>query len=459
MPNGIAIDANPAVYNGNVIVVTESPAVVYDLSAIDGSVLWQQAIGGAGSAKPPTIDPNGGMHGLVFVGNRTFGSGGAAVPSTLYALNLNDGSIAWQTSVNGLTRGAEVAANGKLYVPTAGGDPPGCLNAGVQQVDEATGTIGWTWYVNSLTNPNGGGAVWGAIAYDGTHLIFGTGNVCQNSGNQPGVVQTADGAAALDLTGNLLWSYVAWAQAASNYMELDYDTGSSVMIRGAGTANENATFLNKNSSLYTFDTAALSQTPPSAVLQRQLVVNPAFGYGQYASPTTDGTNIVIQTGAYSNSETGANHRTVRDPSARKLSADMFAPHGARRPSKIISGYHSYLEAFNPSGGALWSFEMQTIMQGYAAITNGVVIAPGDSTVVALAMNGNGSPLWSYPTAARAGLFACSRSERHLHRRHQRQRLCVRRRRTRRRRRRRQKPERAIRCPRSSRNGTARRMIA
>jgi outer membrane protein assembly factor BamB len=57
-----------------------------------------------------------------------------------------------------------------------------------------------------------------------------------------------------------------------------------------------------------------------------------------------------------------------------------------------------LEAFNPNGTSLWAFEMQTFIAGYAAINNGVVVSQGDSAVVALAMHGNGTPLWSYPTA-------------------------------------------------------------
>ncbi len=217
LPNASAIYANPAAYDGNVIVIAGVPSVVYDLSAIDGSVLWQTTLA-AGSLKPATIDPLAGAHGLVFVSDRVIGYGNTTQPSDFYALNLNDGSIAWQATVNGMTRGAEVITGGKIYIPTAGGDPPGCYNAGVQQVDEATGALGWKWYVNGLTNPGGGGGVWGAIGFDGSHLIFGTGNVCQNSGNQSGVVQTADGVAALDLNGNLLWSYVAWAQAATNYL-------------------------------------------------------------------------------------------------------------------------------------------------------------------------------------------------------------------------------------------------
>jgi outer membrane protein assembly factor BamB len=398
VPNGAGIYANPAVYNGNVIVVTgTTPATVYDLSPIDGSVIWQQQIGG-GAFKPATIDPHGGAHGLVFVSNRLVGANNTNEPSQLYALNLNDGSILWQTTVNALTRGGEVVANGKIYIPTAGGDPPQCLNAGVQEVDEATGTIGWTWYVNSLTNPGGGGGVWGSIGYDGSHLIFGTGNVCQDSGNTPGVVQTADGAAALDLNGNLLWSYVAWAQTGSNPLELDYDTGSGVLIRNAGTSSETASFVNKNSSMYTFSTSDLNNSTPSAVLKSQLAFNPNFGYGFYTSPTTDGSNVVVQTGAYSNSTPTSLRRTARDTSGSRIRPDVFTPVGQRRPSRTILGYHSFLEAFNPNGTSLWAFEMQTFIAGYAAINNGVVVSQGDSAVVALAMHGNGTPLWSYPTA-------------------------------------------------------------
>lgn len=398
VPNAAGIYANPAVYNGNVIVVTADPLVVYDLSAVDGSIIWQTALAGF-DAKPATIDPHAGLHGLVFIGNRVIGANNTTEPGQLYALNLNDGSTAWQATVNGFTRGGEVITNGKIYIPTAGGDPPGCFNAGVQQVDEATGAIGWTWYANTLTNPGGGGAVWGAIGFDGSHLIFGTGNVCQDSGNQAGVVQTADGATALDLNGNLLWTFVAWAQTGPNPLPLDYDTGSAVMIRAAGTANEMATFVNKNSSMYTFNASGLNSATPSAVLQSQVVFNPNFGYGFYTSPTSDGTNVVVQTGAYSNSTTTSERRTARDLSGHRIAADIFTPVGARRPSRTVPGYHSYLEAFNASGKSIWSFQMQTFMAGYAAINNGVVVSQGDSAVVALAMYGNGTPLWTYPTAA------------------------------------------------------------
>ncbi len=45
--------------------------------------------------------------------------------------------------------------------------------------------------------------MWGSIGFDGSRLMFGTGNTCQTP------VTTANGAAALDLNGHLLWSVVA----------------------------------------------------------------------------------------------------------------------------------------------------------------------------------------------------------------------------------------------------------
>lgn len=399
VPNGAAIQANPAVYDGNVIVVTTS-GIAYDLSAIDGSVIWSRTLDGP-SLKPATIDPLAGAHGLVFVGTRLT-SNDKIVPSTYYALNLSDGSIAWQTTLNADTRSSEVIANGNIYIGTAGGDPPQCLNAGVQQVNEATGQVGWTWYVNSVTNPNGGGAVWGAISYDGSRLFFGTGNVCQQSGTSAGQVPTADGEAILDLSGKLVTSFVAWMQTGPNAVEEDYDTGGSVLIENMGTSNETATFLNKNSTLYRFLNSGLSANPPSNVLQKQFAVNPNYGYGFYTSPTSDGTYTVIQTGAYSNSTSSSTVRSIA--SGRGISADIFTPFGGRRPSRIVAGYHSFLQAFDANGNSKWAFQMQSFIAGYAAINNGVVVSQGDNAVIALDITGNGQPLWSYTTA---GQVDCS----------------------------------------------------
>lgn len=393
VPNGAAINANPAVYKGNVIVVTSSPAVVYDFAAVDGSLIWSRPIG-AGSSKPATIDPTAG---LVFVGNRLGDAQGQPGPSTLYALNLADGSIAWQQTLSGMTRSAEVVADGPhgrtIFIGTAGGDPPKCMNAGVQALDESTGAIRWSWYVNSAglgSNPGGGGSVWGAIGFDGSRLIFGTGNVCTQN------VPTADGAAALDLNGNLLWGYVAWAQIDPNFINRDYDTGSSVLIQSPGSGSETATFLNKNATMYTFSTLHLADPNPSAVLQRKIAVNPNAGYGFFASPTSDGSTVVVGTGEYPDTSSSSLTRSV---SAKgRVTPDMFTPQGTRRPSRHVPGYHSMLAAFDASGHELWTYTTQDILSGYAAIANGVVVSAADSSVVALDLQ-SGQKYWSYPTAS------------------------------------------------------------
>jgi len=398
VPNKAAINANPTVVDGNVIVVTSNPVGVYDFSAIDGSLLWSQTSIPGGSIKPATIDAGAG---LVFVGNRLSNSSGA-LPSTLYALSLADGHIVWQSTLMGETRSAEVVANGKIYIASAGGDPPACKNMGVQAVDEATGNLDWTWILNKNTNPGGGGAVWGAIGYDGAHLIFGTGNVCQASGNGSGVVTTADGAAALDLSGNLLWSYVAWAQTGPNAMSLDYDTGSSVMVQNSGLSTETASFLNKNGILYTFNTSGLSSATPSAVLQRSTIANQYTGYGFFGSPTSDGTVTVVGSGEYGDSWSGVTavgRETQQVVRPSPLTPDHFTPKGLVRPSSTVSGYYELVRGFDASGNRLWSYKMTNILEGYVALNDGVALLGSDSSVVALNMHGSGAltPLWSYPT--------------------------------------------------------------
>jgi outer membrane protein assembly factor BamB len=368
------IYGNPAVYRGNVIVVTISPATVYDLSAVDGSVLWSYQMGGE-SVKPATID---GPNGLVFVGNRLVGQYGA-LPSNLYALHLSDGSVAWQTQLTGDTRSSEVVANGVVYVGSAGGDAPsggfnpsapeGCLNNGVQALNEANGAVMWTWLVNSVVNPYGGGAVWGAIAYDGSRLIFGTGNTCQTT------TTTADGAVALDLNGHLLWSMVAYANSL-----VDWDTGSGTVIY-----NGNASFLSKTGALYTYGAA-------SGSMVRNVTANPNTGYGFFASPTTDGKVMLVGAGWFPNSTTS---------SVKMVTSDAFCityVNGKRKRLTSSPSFHNLLRAFDMNGNPLWQVQNNDTITGYAALNNGVAFVGLDDNLVALNEQ-TGAQLWSYPAPA------------------------------------------------------------
>lgn len=191
---GDTIFASPVTYTGNVIVATEGlekPAgsVVYDFRASDGRLLWQFRMGGETWATP-TIDPDAG---LVIVGAER----ASHLRSTLFAIRLVDGSAAWRQQLVGRVRGA-VVTGGRIYIGTSGGDEPHCLQGGVTALDESTGSIVWRWSVDP--HPGEGGSVWGAIAYDGAHLIFGTGNTCE----QP--ISTANGAVALTLEGTPVWT-------------------------------------------------------------------------------------------------------------------------------------------------------------------------------------------------------------------------------------------------------------
>jgi outer membrane protein assembly factor BamB len=368
------IYASPVVYAGNVIVVTRDPAVVYDYSAIDGTLLWSRALGSE-SVKTPTIDP---VNQYVLVGNRDFNSTtGNSLPSTYEALRLVDGSVAWSTTVNGLTRSPEAIVNGTIFVGTAGGGDSQtsgtgyCANNGVTALDAATGSARWTWYVDQTTNPGGGGTVWGAIAYDGSRLIVPTGNTCP--GETP--VPTANGVVALDLNGNLLWNITAWSNAGA-----DYDVGSGVMVAGG-----RATFLSKSGTMY-------SVTSQNGSIVNKITANANVGEGFFASPTTDGNTVVVSTGAYPDSS-GTSARAA----TAAVGPDRCYTGFARRRTQGITGFHSLLEGFDSSGNVLWSTQMFNQMKGYAAIDDGLVFAGLDSTLVALNIT-NGGQVWSYATA-------------------------------------------------------------
>jgi len=373
VPNGMPIYASPVVYNGNVVVVTDPPhAVVYDLSAVDGHVLWSYQVQGEVRGTP-TIDPT---TQLVFVGDRLLVNGGPA-PSNLYALHLANGAIAWTTQVNGNTHAGPVVSGGVVYQGTSGGDSPTCLNGGVTALDEMTGATKWTWYVNSQVNPLGGGSAWGAIAFDGAHLIFGTGNTCGTT-----KYTTANGAVALDINGNALWSFVA---EQNSYW--DYDTGSSVMI-----SHGNASFKNKTGLLYTVDAS-------SGALKQQTMVDPNFGYGEFPSPSTDGSTTVISWGLNPNGKSGPRKpRSATEAQAIEAQEhedlERIERHTRRHPFDALNGYHSSLVGINSSGTVIWTHTMNAMLDGYAAIVNGVVFADNDDALTAFDMR-NGNQLWTY----------------------------------------------------------------
>ncbi|HEY1977149.1 MAG TPA: PQQ-binding-like beta-propeller repeat protein [Candidatus Baltobacteraceae bacterium] len=351
------IYSSPVVYNGNVIVATYG-GIVYDLSALDGSVIWKTTISSNASENTrssPMIDT---ADGLVFMGTwyAINGIEFQPQPSHFFALRLADGSVAWKTVVPGMIHDAPVYANGIVYEGWSGGDVA-CINGGVSAFDAKTGTVKWTWLTNPVNNPGGGGGVWGAIAWDGSHVVFGTGNTCQGGAWDQGAV-------ALNTDGSMDWHF----QADPTYTD-DNDTGGGISI-----ANGTDTFINKNGTLYTVDGTS----------GHQIISTPLGGVnGGHATPTTNGSTYVI----------GAGFFPASSSAIKRVSREVL-----NRPGNTKSGFISYLKAITVNGTVLWSIPMTAAVDAYAAIDNGVVYEGMDDAVDAISLQ-SGTILKQFPGAA------------------------------------------------------------
>jgi outer membrane protein assembly factor BamB len=273
--------------------------------------------------------------GILFVGVHK-------VPGAFLALNAATGALLWSTTLGGGDRSEPVVAGGSVFVGDADGDSPDCHQSGVHAFAETTGAPLWSWYVNSV--PNDGGAQWSPISFDGSHLVFGTGNTCLHT------PATSNAIVALDTSGNLVWDY----NAATPTVDDDIGGGETI-VDGYVVA------LDKNGILYCLSTAGhLAWSKRIGFLG---------GYGGVATPATDGATIVVSAGYQS------------DPT-------MHAIPGGK------------LEAFDRSGNAKWSVTTEHNIFGAAAISNGVVLSPLDESLVALDL-ATGKTLWSYAMSSEA----------------------------------------------------------
>jgi outer membrane protein assembly factor BamB len=354
-------------YAGNVIVTTESTlaqrSTMYDFRPADGTLLWKQTLIGWVRATP-SIDT---AQGRAIVSTERFAATGKPMPAYLYSIDLLDGHVAWRVAHDGLSHSSPVIADGIIYLGTSGGDPSlGCESGGVGAYRSSNGSMLWQWHVDP--HPNEGGAVWGAIALDGDHLLFGTGNTCE----QP--IPTADGVVALSTAGKVLWNFTAHIHS-----EGDDDTGAGVDIAG-----DNAIVVNKNGNFYQLAAATgkLGWTTPLGARE---------GYGGFSTASTDGETIVVGAGFFPDSvaagETCAPVRPL-----------------ARGPRNILNGYYSYIKGVDAVTGAiLWERKTIDPIVGEASIVDGLAFAGINDTFVALDLH-DGKSLWSYPGA---GVFDAS----------------------------------------------------
>jgi outer membrane protein assembly factor BamB len=369
---GGKVDASVLAYKGRVIIVG-SNGIIYNFNAADGSLIWKQSLGSGTFIGTPTMDT---QHGVIFVMNRIFNATtGAPMPSSLFALNWVDGSVVWQTTLPGPMRAAPVYANGIVYEGWAGGDAPTCINGGVSAINATTGSVVWTYLTNSGYTPGGGG-VWGALAFDGQHVFFGTGNTCYTEplGHQ--------GVVAVNTNGSAYWLYTAEQNSSA-----DLDTGGGVLIQ-----NGQAAFMNKDGSLYTLNQATgakLSAIPLGATEP----------YGGFASPTSDGSTVFVGAGFIPTSTSSSSVvRAGSEAQSKAVNRASGKDWMTKKPYEVAAGYMSYLRAINSSGTVVWSIPMTNTIINYVGINNGLVFAGVDDDVEAINIS-TGGVLWSYSGAA------------------------------------------------------------
>jgi len=262
---GVEIDASPIVAGGHVY-VADANGRVFSFDAATGEENWSASVGGPVRGTP-TLDGS-----VLLVGIHTAAAG------AMVALNATNGVMLWRTPVSawgavGAVRSEPLVANGIVYVGTANGDPPACNPGTVAALTESTGSLLWSW---RSAGSGMGVAVWSPISLGPNgSVLFGTGNACGSSAY-------AESFIALNSVGGVL----DW-QSPTDMGAPDADVGG-----GIAEAGGLGFFTSKDGHLYAIDVANGRQV-------WQASLGSVGGYGSIATPATDGSNVVTQSGALS----------------------------------------------------------------------------------------------------------------------------------------------------------------
>jgi outer membrane protein assembly factor BamB len=190
------------------------------------------------------------------------------------------------------------------------------------------------------------------------------------------------GAVAVNLNGTTDWAFIADPQFGD-----DDDTGGGVMV-----SNGNATFLNKNGTVYNVDIATGKSNWSSTV-------NPRRGLGGFASPGTDGSITVIGAGEI---PTPAPAGIRAESASKPINLCKFVTGFTRKPNEVATGFVSKLVGVGPTGAMLWSIPMQSRIDAYPAINNHIAFIGMDTKMDAIDVR-TGKILWSF-TDPSGGLF-------------------------------------------------------
>ncbi len=247
---------------GGVVYAADAQGNVIALNANSGTVVWSRAFGASMKMTPSLYD------GHLVVGTFVVKP---ATSSALFSLDPATGATQWTASLPGGMHGPPLAFNGQLYVPLSLGDPGYCNPGGVYMFDEATGSTGLHWLTGGSVSADGG-AVWSPLMYDGSRIVFGTGNTCVTAPT------TSNAVVAISPSAEAIWNY----QTANPFTDDDVGGGA---IENGGIAYVTG----KTGDLY-----ALSAATGKVVWAHNLGVPDL--YGSYATPSIAAGTIITSAG-------------------------------------------------------------------------------------------------------------------------------------------------------------------
>ena len=348
--------ASPIEANG-VVYAADFKGNVVALNALTGAPVWQRALNTEIKMTPALLD------GRLIVA--TYVDTPKTADSTLYALDPQTGATLWHRSVNGGMHGSPVAIAGSIYVPVSIGDPGWCHPGGVYVFNEATGAPGYAWQTVPAST-SGGGAVWSSVTYDGSRLLFGTGNTC---GVSP---TTSNAIVSLSTTASLGWA----DQTASPLT--DDDVGGTVSEQN-GTAYVNA----KNGKTYALD-------PSSGAIKWSRNLGAPDGDGGFSTPAYAASTLIVSGGfpadPYTSDSTvmqfgmlyGLDPATGVQRWKRTATSPYWAP-PATTADLVLTTDDANIEDLDPATGAvIWSTPLFGDSRAQPAIARGEVFVADQS---------------------------------------------------------------------------------
>ncbi|MDB5042925.1 MAG: hypothetical protein JWN27_3651 [Candidatus Eremiobacteraeota bacterium] len=331
------VTSSPIIAGGTAFIATER-GNVYALRTEDGRVRWRRHVGNSVRMTPAVSD------GRLLVG--VYGRDGTrarrASGASMQALDPANGRVLWKTPLPGVVRSEPVVVDSVIYEGIAGGDADsGCERGRIVTLDERTGKLlPGVWYTSS--KPRNGGGIWSPLSFDGATIYFGTGNTCDGTGAQDGVV-------AISPALKTRWSVPAQSPGGG-----DEDVGGGVMIRGE------LVYVEGKSGLLNALDRRTGRTKWTADVHAD-----SPGGGGFATPAGDGTVLVVNSGD-----------------------------GSSQPPE-----HTKLVAFDVAGRERYEIDQRTVSTPGlgASFVRGVGFAGIDKSIVAFDAQ-TGATLWAYPTA-------------------------------------------------------------